>query len=67
MVRLVRDFERAIKPLGWSYSHTTGSHRVWKNPSVPKLISLPGPPNKEIKIGLLKAMSKIAGIDYRTI
>jgi predicted RNA binding protein YcfA (HicA-like mRNA interferase family) len=38
----------------------TGSHNIYENPEVEKILSIPVHRNQDLKIGTLKALMKIA-------
>jgi predicted RNA binding protein YcfA (HicA-like mRNA interferase family) len=54
--RVVKAFERA----GWKIKRQTGSHIILTKENYPPILSIPVHKGKPIKIGLLRALIKIA-------
>jgi predicted RNA binding protein YcfA (HicA-like mRNA interferase family) len=44
---------------------TTGSHRIFKHPALPKVVAIAGKSNQDVPIGTLKQVLKDAGIEDR--
>jgi len=45
---------------GWVLQRITGSHNIYENPEVEKILSIPVHRNQDLKFGTLKALMKIA-------
>ena len=58
----VRDLLRLIEADGWHMVRTRGSHRQFKHPSKPGLVTVPGHPSDEIAPGTLNSILKQAGL-----
>lgn len=48
---------------GWILKHIKGSHHIYIKPGREETISVPVHSNKTLKIGLQKAVLKLAGIE----
>ncbi len=57
------DFAQLLEKHGWKLVRIKSSHHVYMKPGHPERISLPVHGNRNLKIGLLKHLMKIAGID----
>jgi predicted RNA binding protein YcfA (HicA-like mRNA interferase family) len=58
-----RDFARLIERHGWKLLRVSGSHHIYgKTGSVVRL-SIPIHGNRPLKLGLLRHLAKLAGID----
>jgi predicted RNA binding protein YcfA (HicA-like mRNA interferase family) len=58
----VRDVIRLIEDDGWILSRTRGSHRQYKHPTKPGLVTIPGKPAKDLPIGLQRSILRQAGL-----
>ena len=58
-----KEFARLLEKKGWELKHVKGSHHVYMKEGNPARISIPIHGNKPLKIGLMKHLLKIAGID----
>lgn len=58
----VRDLLRMIEADGWYLARTRGSHRQYKHPSKPGLVTVPGHPSDEVAPGTLNSILKRAGL-----
>jgi predicted RNA binding protein YcfA (HicA-like mRNA interferase family) len=58
-----KEFCKLIERNGWELKRIKGSHHVYAKPGHPARISVPVHKNKPLKIGLLKHLLKIAGIE----
>ncbi|MBL9081328.1 MAG: type II toxin-antitoxin system HicA family toxin [Planctomycetales bacterium] len=56
----VRDLIRMIESDGWVHVRTRGSHRQFKHPSKPGLVTVPGKPSDELAPGTLNNILKQA-------
>ena len=61
----VRDLIRLLKSDGWEHVRTTGSHRHFKHPTKPNVVTVPGNPGHEIPVGTLKAILKSAALEEK--
>ncbi|MFN7925948.1 MAG: type II toxin-antitoxin system HicA family toxin [Bryobacteraceae bacterium] len=59
----VRDLIRSIETDGWRHVRTTGSHRHFKHPTKPNVVTVPGKPGDDVAPGTLKAILKSAGLE----
>jgi predicted RNA binding protein YcfA (HicA-like mRNA interferase family) len=58
----VRDLTRVIQRDGWYLVRIRGSHRQYKHPTKPGVVTLPGKPNDDLALGTLKSILKQAGL-----
>ena len=58
-----KEFARLLEKHGWELKRVKGSHHVYVKEGNPARISVPIHGNKPLKVGLLKFLMKIAGID----
>lgn len=58
----VRDLTRVIQRDGWYLVRTRGSHRQYKHPVKPGLVTIPGRPGDDLALGTLKSILKQAGL-----
>jgi predicted RNA binding protein YcfA (HicA-like mRNA interferase family) len=58
----VRDAIRLIEEDGWYQVRMKGSHRQFKHPTKPGLVTIPGRPNDDLAIGTLNSIRKQAGL-----
>ena len=58
-----KEFARELEKRGWELKRVKGSHHVYMKPDNPARISVPVHGNTALKIGLLKHLMKIAGIE----
>ena len=58
----VRDVIRLIEDDGWILSRTRGSHRQYKHPTKPGLVTIPGKPAKDLPVGLQRSILRQAGL-----
>ncbi|MCL4267205.1 MAG: type II toxin-antitoxin system HicA family toxin [Anaerolineae bacterium] len=56
----VREVIRLIEDDGWLLVRTRGSHRQYKHPTKPGLVTIPGKPGDEIAPGTLNSVLKQA-------
>ena len=56
----VSEVIRLITKDGWALSRTKGSHRQYKHPSKPGLVTIAGHPSDEIDRGTLNSIMKQA-------
>ncbi|MGA3028988.1 MAG: type II toxin-antitoxin system HicA family toxin [Bryobacteraceae bacterium] len=61
----VRDVIRLIVSDGWRHVRTTGSHRHYKHPSKPNVVTIPGRPGDDIPRGTLRSILKAANLEVK--
>jgi predicted RNA binding protein YcfA (HicA-like mRNA interferase family) len=62
-----KDLAKAIQKQGWGLSRVKGSHHVFIKAGRPERIVIPIHGNQPLKIGLLKSLMKIAGLQESDI
>jgi predicted RNA binding protein YcfA (HicA-like mRNA interferase family) len=58
----VRELVRLLEGDGWYLARTRGSHRQYKHPTKPGVVTLPGKPNDDLAPGTLNSVLKQAGL-----
>jgi predicted RNA binding protein YcfA (HicA-like mRNA interferase family) len=58
-----KDFAKLLEEKGWELRRVKGSHHIYMHKESTARISVPIHGNKALKLGLLRHMMKIAGID----
>lgn len=58
----VREAIKLIEQDGWYLARTRGSHRHFKHPHKPGLVTIAGHPNVDIPRGTLNSIRKQAGL-----
>ena len=58
----VRDLVKLIEKDGWLWVRTRGSHRQYKHPAKPGLVTVPGNPGDDLAPGTLNNILKQAGL-----
>ena len=58
----VRELVRLLEEDGWYLARTRGSHRQYKHPTRPGVVTLPGKPNDDLAPGTLNSVLKQAGL-----
>jgi predicted RNA binding protein YcfA (HicA-like mRNA interferase family) len=58
----VRDVIRLLSDDGWILKRTRGSHRQYKHPDKPGLVTVPGNMTDELAPGTLNSILKQAGL-----
>ncbi|MBS0150228.1 MAG: type II toxin-antitoxin system HicA family toxin [Nitrospira sp.] len=58
-----KDFAKLLEKKGWELRRTKGSHHIYGKVGDPARISVPIHGNSPLKIGLLRHLMKVAGID----
>lgn len=53
---------KIVEQRGWILQRITGSHHIYQNPEFDKILSIPVHKNKDLKVGTLKALMKIADL-----
>jgi predicted RNA binding protein YcfA (HicA-like mRNA interferase family) len=61
----VRDLIRLVESDGWRHVRTTGSHRHFKHPFKPLVVTIPGHLSDTIPAGTLKSVLRAAGVEDR--
>ncbi len=59
----VRDLIRLVERDGWKHVRTTGSHRHFKHPSKPNVLTVPGHLGDDLPKGTLRSILKAAGLE----
>ncbi len=62
-----KGFAKVLEKKGWELRGTKGSHHIYVKTDNPARISVPIHGNSPLKIGLLKHLMKVAGIDEREL
>jgi predicted RNA binding protein YcfA (HicA-like mRNA interferase family) len=57
----VRDLVGMLEEDGWYLARTRGSHRQYKHPRKPGIVTVPGKPNDDLAAGTLNSVLKQAG------
>jgi predicted RNA binding protein YcfA (HicA-like mRNA interferase family) len=58
----VRDALKRIEENGWYLARTRGSHRQFKHPSKPGLVTVAGKPSDDLAPGTANSILKQAGL-----
>jgi predicted RNA binding protein YcfA (HicA-like mRNA interferase family) len=58
----VKEIIRLIEADGWMLARTRGSHRQYKNPRKPGLVTVPGKLSDDLAPGTLDSILKQAGL-----
>ncbi len=58
----VREIIRLLEHNGWREVRTKGSHKHFRHPNKPLLVTVPGNEGKELAPGTLNAILKKAGL-----
>jgi len=58
----VREVIKLIEEDGWRLSRTRGSHRQYKHPTRPGLVTIPGKLGKDLPVGLQRSILRQAGL-----
>lgn len=59
----VRELVRLLRQNGWIELRSRGSHRHFKHPSKPSVVTVPGTDGKELAVGTLNSILKKAGLE----
>lgn len=59
----VRDVIKALEADGWYLVRTRGSHRQFKHPEKPGLVTVPGKLSKDLAVGTLRSIWKQAQLE----
>jgi len=62
----VRDLIRLLESNGWRLKTVRGSHRQFKHPTRPMVVTVPGHPGKDVPIGTLKSILRSAGLEQES-
>ncbi len=57
-----RDLIKLVESHGWVHVRSTGSHRIFKHPIEPKLVTIAGTPGKDVPEGTLRQILKDPGL-----
>lgn len=58
---------KIVEQKGWFLRKVTGSHHIYSKAEVGKILSIPVHGNKDLKIGTLKALMKIAELTEKDL
>lgn len=58
---------KIVEQNGWILRKTTGSHHIYENPHVDQILSIPVHSSKDLKIGTLKTLMKIANLSEQDL
>jgi len=58
----VRDVIKMLEQDGWRLDRTRGSHRQYKHPTRPGLVTVPGKPGDDLGPGTFNSVLKQAGL-----
>jgi len=58
----VRDVIKTLKQDGWNLDRTRGSHRQFKHPKKPGLVTVPGKPGDDLGPGTFNSVLRQAGL-----
>ena len=58
----IRDVVKLLERDGWYQSRQRGSHRQYKHPKKPGLVTIAGKPNDDLAPGTLNSIFKQAGM-----
>jgi predicted RNA binding protein YcfA (HicA-like mRNA interferase family) len=59
----VRDIVRLLESNRWVLVRQKGSHRAFRHPERPLVVTVPGHRNDDLPLGTLKSILKKAGLD----
>ncbi|HVV96781.1 MAG TPA: type II toxin-antitoxin system HicA family toxin [Rhodanobacteraceae bacterium] len=59
-----KEFAQILIRYGWQLRRINGSHHIFTKTGSPARISVPVHGNESLKIGLLRHLMKLAGIDH---
>ena len=60
----LRDILRLLDDDGWYLARTRGSHRQYKHPTKPGLVTVAGKPGDDVAPGTLNSILKQAGLKW---
>ena len=58
----VKELLKMLEEDGWALSRTRGSHRQFKHPTKPGLVTVAGKPSVDVPKGTLNAILKQSGL-----
>jgi len=59
----VRDVIRLLESRDWRQVRQKGSHRAFKHPAKPMVVTVPGHPNDDLPPGTLKSILRKADVE----
>jgi predicted RNA binding protein YcfA (HicA-like mRNA interferase family) len=60
----IRELLRMLDDDGWYLARTRGSHRQYKHPTKPGLVTVAGKPGDDVAPGTLNSILKQAGLKW---
>lgn len=60
-----REVVRLLEAEGWVEARMSGSHRHFKHPTRPGLVTVPVHGSTDLKIGVLKSIERQSGVEIR--
>ena len=58
---------KIVEKKGWVLRKVTGSHHIYTEPGVNKILSIPVHKNQDLKVGTLKALMNIAKLTEKDL
>ena len=58
---------KVVEQKGWILRKVTGSHHIYEKAGMGRILSIPVHSNKDLKIGTLKALMKIAELTEKDL
>jgi predicted RNA binding protein YcfA (HicA-like mRNA interferase family) len=58
----ISEIIKKVEDDGWILARQRGSHRQYKHPTKPGLVTIPGKPSDDVKSGTLNSILKQAGL-----
>ncbi|MCU0936698.1 MAG: type II toxin-antitoxin system HicA family toxin [Gammaproteobacteria bacterium] len=62
-----KDLGKLLERHGWQLMRVTGSHHIYGKPGVMARLSVPVHGNRPLKVGLLRHLLKVAGLNESDI
>ena len=59
------DIIKALEAAGWTADRQSGSHRQFKHPTNPMVVTVPVHGSKDVTVGVLKSIERKAGLKLR--
>jgi predicted RNA binding protein YcfA (HicA-like mRNA interferase family) len=61
----VKAIEKALRKNGWELTRQAGSHRQYRNPANPNVVTVSGKPSDEMTPGQLADIRRKTGLELR--